>query len=170
MMKCQMDIKNQLKNNQSEKIKSSSQNLNKMEKYIIRVNVFESELNGIRNSSNFEYIFEENSLIESRFKAIKMVYELTTYLISGTENEFISLMQVQTKGETFFNAFTIELLFSPVEGVEYQIFGEEELMVPSLVKEADYYRKLDNPPLKKIFGAQGEVVEVLESNIDFFIN
>ena len=141
-----------------------------MEKYIIRVNLFESEINGKRFSSNFEYIFKEKSLIESRFKAIDMVHELTTFFISGTENEFTSLLQVQTEDKAFFNAYTIDLIFSPDEGIEYKIFGEEELIVPSLIKEADYYREKDNQPLMTLFGAQGEEVEVLESNIDFFLN
>ncbi|MDA9343564.1 hypothetical protein N9R06_00520 [Algibacter sp.] len=110
-------------------------------------------------------------MIESRNEAIDMVEELTTYFTSGTENKFISLLEVQTEGEAFFNAFTIEILFSPEDGIEYQIFGEEELMVPSLIKEAEFYRELyDYQNLTTLYGKQGEEVEVLESNIDFFIN
>jgi len=142
-----------------------------MEKYIIKATIFESNINGKRNSSIFEYTYENQPLIESRNEAIDMVEELTTYFTSGTENKFISLLEVQTEGEAFFNAFTIEILFSPEDGIEYQIFGEEELMVPSLIKEAEFYRELyDYQNLTTLYGKQGEEVEVLESNIDFFIN
>ncbi len=142
-----------------------------MEKYIVRVNIFESKINGIRNSRNHEYIFEESSLIESRNKAIEQVKELTSYMTSGTKNKFSTLSDIQTDGADFFNAFQIDLILFTSKGEEYQIFGEEEFMIYSLIEEADYYKeKFDSIALTKLYNSKGDEIEVLESNLDFFIN
>jgi hypothetical protein len=140
-------------------------------KYIIRVNIFESGINGIRNSRNYEYIFEEPNLIESRNKAIEQVKELTSFMTSGTKDKFSTLNDVQLDGTDFFHAFQIDLVFITNDGDEYQIFGEEEFMIYSLMQEADYYKEIDDSVLfRKLYNTIGDEIEVLESNIYFFIN
>lgn len=141
--------------------------------YFVRVNLFESNVNGMRNSENFEYTFEDSTLIESRDKAIEMVKDLTTYFISGTseENEFSSLHDVKQGENDFFHAFQIDLIFSPEDDCEFQIYGEESMMIHSLMKEGLYYKEnLESQPLIKISYEDGDEIEVLESNNDFFLN
>jgi hypothetical protein len=140
-------------------------------KYIVRVNIFESEINGIRNSRNYEYIFEEPNLIESRNKAIEQVKESISFMTSGTKDKFSTLNDVQLDGTDFFHAFQIDFIFLTEKGEEYQIFGEEEFMIYSLIEEANYYKeKFNSPELTKLENSKGDEIQVLESNIDFFIN
>ena len=141
-----------------------------MEKYIVRVNIFESEINGLRNSSNYEYIFEEPTLIESRNKAIKQVKELTSFMTCGTKNKFSTLSEVQVDGADFFNAFQIDLIFFTKNGQEYQIFGEESLMIEALEEEAEYY--FINEINEELFAIQKSIDEgavILKSNYKFFL-
>ena len=148
-------------------------NIMEKPKYIVRVNNFESYINGIRNSTSSEYIFEESTLIESRNKAIKQVKVLTSlYMraISG-ENIFSSLDKTTKDRDKSFNSFQIDLIFSPRNGHEYQIFGEEDLMINNLKEEALYFKEnIDSQPITKLIHEDGDEVEVLDSNVDFFIN
>jgi hypothetical protein len=142
-----------------------------MVKYIVRVNIFESEINGVRNSTNYEYVYEEPTLLESRNKAVEQVKELTSFITSGTKDKFLTLADVQMNGTNFFHSFQIDLVFITNDGDEYQIFGEEEFMIYSLIQEADYYKGIDDSVLfRKLYNTMGDEIEVLESNIDFFIN
>lgn len=139
-------------------------------KYIVRVNIFESEINGVRNSRNHEYIFEESNLIESRNKAIEQVKELTSFMTSGTKDKFTPLSEAQMDGVDFFHAFQIDLIFLTDDGHEYQIFGEESLMIEALEEEAEYY--FINEINEQLFAIQKSIDEgavILKSNYKFFI-
>lgn len=132
-----------------------------MEKYIVKLNVFESDKTGRRNSNSYEKEFIESTPFKSRLNAIEEVKRITTLMTDGSlgpaNDDFVS------------NFFLIDLVFSPKKGVEYKIFGEQNLILPSLAKEANYYKRKKKGKLIEILGTDGKQVEVLESNFDFFL-
>ena len=85
------------------------------------------------------------------------------------ENKFSSPMEAALKGFKDFNAYSIDLSFIPEEGYEYQIYGEEELTIEALEEEAGYYDG-NNHSLCEIEDLYGEMVEVLEDDLEFFLN
>jgi hypothetical protein len=88
------------------------------------------------------------------------------------DSKFSSPLEAELKGFKNVNGFSIDLSFVPEEGYEYQIYGEEELTIDSLQQEAFYYRdaNIDYPWLTEVEDMDGEMVEVLESDLDFFLN
>jgi hypothetical protein len=142
-----------------------------MKKYIVRVNILKSNKNGTFNSENFEYNFQEPLLMEARNKAISKVKELE-FLFNNEmieENKFSSPMEAAFKGFKDFNAYSIDLSFIPEEEFEYQVYGEEELTIEALEVEAGFYDR-NNHSLCEIEDLDGEMVEVLESDLEFFLN
>jgi hypothetical protein len=142
-----------------------------MEKYIVRVHILKSDKIGNMNSESSEYSFQEPKLIEARNKAIAKVRELEELFNYGMpeDSKFSSPLEAQLKGFENFNAFSIELSFVPYEGSEYQIYGEEELTIESLAAEANFYLNGGFEECTEVEDLDGEIVEVLESNLDFFI-
>ncbi|WP_415374233.1 hypothetical protein [Patiriisocius sp. Uisw_017] len=132
-----------------------------MEKYIIKLSVFESDKTGKRTSNSYEKEFQEVTPFKSRIKAVKEIKRITT-LMEGD-----SLGKKNENNKLHF--FLIDLVFSTKKGVEYKIFGEQNLILPSLAKEANYYKRKKKAKLIKALGTDGKQVEVLESDFDFFL-
>ena len=132
-----------------------------MEKYIVKLSVFESDKIGKRTSNSYEKEFQEVTPFKSRIKAVEEIKRITT-LMDGD-----SLGKKNENNKLHF--FLIDLVFSPKKGVEYKIFGEQNLILSSLAKEANYYKRKKKGKLITVYGTKGEQVEVLQSNIDFFI-
>ncbi|EPR73444.1 hypothetical protein ADIWIN_1474 [Winogradskyella psychrotolerans RS-3] len=104
-----------------------------MEKYIIKLNVFTCNNKGIRVSDYYEKEYNEVTPFKSRLEAVKEIKRITSIMIG----ESLGFGKV----DDVLKFFMIDLVFSPKKGIEYKIFGDKELMVSSLVKEANYYRK-----------------------------
>lgn len=133
-----------------------------MEKYIIKVSIFESDYYGKRISNSYELEMKEETPFKSRLKAIEEAKRITALMMDATLNN-------KNEGDVL-NFFLIDIVFSPKKGVEYKIFGERNLILSSLAKEANYYKKKkEKEKLINAFGTDGKQVEVLESNFDFFL-
>lgn len=143
-----------------------------MKKYSVRVNILKSDKKGTFNSEDFEYTFQESSLIESRNKAISKVKELQELFNYGMPegSKFSSPLEAELKGFKDFNAYSIDLSFIVDEDYDYQIYGEEELTIEALEQEAYYYAQEGNVEFTEIEDLYGEYVEVLESDLEFFLN
>jgi len=143
-----------------------------MKKYSVTVNILKSDKKGTFNSEDFEYTFQESSLIESRNKAISKVKELQELFNYGMPegSKFSSPLEAELKGFKDFNAYSIDLSFIVDEDYDYQIYGEEELTIEALEQEASYYYEESNVEFTEIEDLEGEYVEVLESNLEFFLN
>ena len=141
-----------------------------MEKYIIKISIFNSEINGRRNSNSYNKEFKESSLIQSRNKAIDEVKRITS-LATSDKNYFCPLFDEKMSKTNNFNFFLVDLIFSPRKGVEYKIFGEKSIMYSSLGEEGNYYKhRINNQPLVEININGGKKIEVLKSNFDFFFD
>jgi hypothetical protein len=141
-----------------------------MEKYIVRVYILKSNKNGKMDSQDFEYSFQDPKLIIARNNAIAKVKELE-YSFSNEstiKNKFSSPLEAQMKDFKNFNAYSIELSFVPEKDFEYQIYGEEELTIESLEVEARYYDG-NNQSICEIEDLNGEIVEVLQSDLEFLL-
>lgn len=132
-----------------------------MEKYIVKISVFESDKKGKRNSDSYKKEFQEATPFKSRVKAIEEVKRITT-LMSGES------LGVKNENKMI-NFFLIDLVFSPKKGVEYKIFGERNLILSSLAKEANYYKRKKKGKMIKTLDANNKEIEILESDFDFFI-
>jgi hypothetical protein len=143
-----------------------------MKKYIIRVNILKSDNKGTFNSENFEYTFQKSFLIKARNKAIAKVKELELLFANEMreESKFSSPMEAELKGFRDFNAYSIDLSFVLEEDYEYQIYGEGELTIEALEVEATHYHEDCNIEFTEIEDLEGEYVEVLESDLEFFLN
>ncbi|SNR33837.1 hypothetical protein [Lutibacter flavus] len=143
-----------------------------MKKYIVRVNILKSDKKGTVNSENFEYTYQEPNLFEARNKAISKVKELEELFNYGMPegSEFSSPLEAQFKGFKDFNAYSIELTFMFDEDWEYQIYGEEELTIESLEIEANHYVGQEDMEYVEVEDLNGQMVVVLESDLEFFLN
>lgn len=145
---------------------------NYLDKYIVIAHLYEYNIFGKRNSKKFEFIFQNCYSIEARNQAIQKVKELSDYFINGVskENQYSSVLETQFNGIDF-KYFTLDIVYRPEEGSEYQIFGEEKEMIYALSEEAFYYSLNNNhETFVNIEDEKGEMVEVLKSNHDFFLN
>lgn len=143
-----------------------------LDKYIVIVHLYEYNIFGKRNSKKFEFIFQNCYSIKARNQAIQKVKELSDYFINGVseENQYSSVLETQFNGIDF-NYFTLDIVYRPEEDFEYQIFGEEDEMIYALSDEAyHYFLKNNNETVVNIEDEKGEMVEVLESNMEFFLN
>jgi hypothetical protein len=143
-----------------------------MKKYIVRVNIIKSDKNGIFNSEDFEYTFQESILIEARNKAISKVKELEelfNYEIPEG-SEFSTSLEAEFKGYKDFNAYSIDLFFIVNEDWDYQIYGEEELTIEALEEEARYYKEEVNVDFTEIEDLYDGMVKVLASDLEFLLN
>jgi hypothetical protein len=144
-----------------------------MPKYIVRVFILKMGKNGKSNSEDFEYEFDEKLLIEARNKAISKTKDLLSLFENEMpeESKFSTFNEAEIKGFKGFNTFTVELIFLLDDGdFEYPIYGDEELIFESLEVEADYYRKnFENTKCIKIVNPDGDTIEILEANSEFFI-
>jgi len=99
-------------------------------KYIVRVHILKSDVNGIFSSEDFEHVFNEPTMIESRNMAIaktkKIIYSFENEM--PDDKQFSSPLVAHLKGYKDFNAYSIELIFLPKEGFDYTIFGEDDLV------------------------------------------
>lgn len=143
-------------------------------KYIVRVFILKFDENRNSNSESFEYTFEEPNLIDARNKAITKVKDLMSLFENEMpeESKFSSPLEAELKGFKNFNSYSLELVFQlDEEGCDYTIFGEEELTIEALEQEAYYYRdNVGNQQYDEIEDEDGDYVEILESNMDFFLN
>jgi hypothetical protein len=144
-----------------------------METYTVKVHILKGDKNGKRCSENLEYKFNEPRLIESRNLAIAKTKEI----IHSYENEmpkgeeFDSFFIAQLKEFKNFKSYSLDIIFS-VDDDEYHIYGEEkEIIIEELIGEAMYYNENDEyQELCEIEDLDGEIIFVLESNLDFFLN
>jgi len=141
-------------------------------KYIVRVNILKSDVNGEFSSENFEYVFNEPTMIKSRNLAIaktkKIIYSFENEMPDG--EQFSCPLVAQLKGFKDFKAYSIELIFLPKEEFDYIIYGEEDLVIEALEQEAYYYRDgSDNHKFMEVENEDGEIVEILKSNHKFFL-
>ncbi|SNR32599.1 hypothetical protein SAMN06265371_101290 [Lutibacter agarilyticus] len=143
-----------------------------MKKYSVRVNILKSNATGTIKSEDFEYTFQEPSLIESRNNAISKVKELQELFNYGMPEggKFSSPLEAELKGFKDFNAYSIDLYFIVDEDYDYQIYGEEELTIEALEQEAYHYAQEGNVEFTEIEDLEGEYVEVLESDLEFLLN
>lgn len=145
---------------------------NYLEKYIVIAHLYEYNIFGKRNSKKFEFIFQNCYSIVARNQAIQKVKELSDFFINGVsqENQYSSLLETQFNGIDF-NYFTLDIVYHPEEDCEYQIFGEEDEMIYALSDEAfHYFLNNYDESIVNIEDKKGEMLEVLESNSDFFLN
>lgn len=142
-----------------------------MKYYQVTVNILTSDEKGTFNSEDFEYNFQESLLIEARNKAISKVKDLLQLFNNEMPegSEFSSPVEAELRGFKDFNAYSIDLSFIPEEGYEYQIYGEEELTIEALEVEARYYDG-NIHSLCEIEDLYEDMVEVLESDLEFFLN
>lgn len=146
-----------------------------MKKYSVRVNILKSNATGTIKSEDFEYTFQEPSLIESRNKAISKVKNLEEFFNNEMPegSEFSSPLEAEFKGMKNFNAYSINMLFVPSQDWDYCLYGEdEEQTIEALQSEVYHYAEEDGIPLAEIDYEDGEwdYVEVIESNLEFFLN
>ncbi len=143
-------------------------------KYIVRVFILKFDENGNSNSEDFEYTFEEPNLIDARNKAIKKTKELRSLFEDEMpeDSKFSSFLEAELKGFRNFKSYSLELAFQPDEdGWDYVLFGDDELTIEALEQEAYYYRdNIENQQYDEVENEDGEYVEILESNSDFFLN
>jgi len=143
-----------------------------MEKYIVKVDILKADKNGKKSSEHLEFPFKESTMIESRKSAIKKAKEIIhsyEYDMPKSE-EFDSFLIAQLRGFKNFKAYSLDIIFTTENGAEYQIYGEEEIMVEELVGEASYYYKnKDYQDFTYIEISEEDYVVVLESDIDFFL-
>ncbi len=144
-----------------------------METYTVKVHILKVDKNRKRSSENLEYRFNEPRMIESRNLAIAKAKEI----IHSFENEmpegekFDSFFIAQLKEFKNFKSYSLDIIFS-VDDDEYHIYGEEaEIMIEELIGEAMYYNENDDyQELYEMEDSDGEIIFVLESNLDFFLN
>lgn len=130
---------------------------------------------GNSNSENFEYTFEESNPIDARNKAIEKVKEVMSIFEDEMPEDckFSSPLEAKFKGYKNFNSYSLELIFISDEGeFDNIIFGQdEEETIMSLQAEAYYYRdNVENEQYDEIEDEDGDYVEILKSNSDFFLN
>jgi len=141
-------------------------------KYIVRVHILKSDVNGKFSSEDFEHVFNEPTMIESRNMAIaktkKIIYSFENEMPDG--EQFSCPLLAQLKGFKDFKAYSIELIFLPKEGFDSQIYGEDDLTVEALEQEAYYYRNDSyNHKFMEVENEDGEIVEILKSKHKFFL-
>jgi hypothetical protein len=143
-----------------------------MKKYKVTVHLFSADENGKKSSKNYDYTFQEKNTIDSRNNAISKVLELEEQFMNG-EEDYDSFLLAQLKGFKNFNAYSINLMFVPNDDWEYCLYGEdEEQTIEALQAEVYHYAEEDEISLTEIEYTDGEWdwVDVIEDNIEFFIN
>lgn len=142
-------------------------------KYTVTVHILKSDINGKFSSEDYEYSFQEPTLIESRNKAIEKAKSLKSHFENDMKEgeQFSSPLVAQLKSYKDFNAYSIGVFFINDEGYDYQIYGEEELTIEALSYEANHYRKVnqDDQELIEVEDLDGDYVEVLEHDYEFFM-
>lgn len=131
-----------------------------MIKYKIVIELIFSTNNGKRFSKKHQLEFFETDPFRSRQKAIKETRRLTQQA-----NEIILNHGIVEDEQVF---FLINLIFIPWNGIEYKIFGEESEMFPSLAREAKFLNKIKETETLSVTCSNGNVYDILESDIEFF--
>ncbi|MFD0837114.1 hypothetical protein ACFQ0I_15150 [Mariniflexile aquimaris] len=141
-----------------------------MEKYVVTVNIMSANEKGLISSKSSDYTFQEKDIIQARNKAITKVKELEEEFLYG-EIKYDSFLVAQLKDFKNFNAYAINLLFVPDENFTYCLYGEDKQQTYEALKiEGFICEQYDNISLTEIEYTDGEWIEVIESNLDFFVN
>ena len=144
-------------------------------KYLVRVFILIMGEKGKLYSEDFEYTFEESNPIDARNKAIEKVKDLRSLFEDEMpeDSKFSSPLEARLKGFKNFKSCSLELVFISDEGeFDNIIYGQdEEETIMSLQAEAYYYRgNVENQQYGEIEDEDGDYVEILKSNSDFFLN
>ena len=138
--------------------------------YKVTVNIITIDEKGKSKSKDFDYTYENENPIIARNQAIEKVKEIE---FDFEKEKFDSFFEAQLKGFKNVKTYSINLMFLPDNGFGGCLYGEdEEETIQALESEVYHYAEEDGIPLTEIEyeDEEWEYVEVIEHNLDFFIN
>ncbi|SDB30456.1 hypothetical protein SAMN03097699_0605 [Flavobacteriaceae bacterium MAR_2010_188] len=139
-------------------------------KYMVEVKIINVKERGEKDLKEFDFTFQEESIINSRNKAIAKYLELENEFLNG-ETEYYPLLDAMLKGYKSFNSYSLNLVFAPNGLCDYFLCGiNEECTIDALQAEAYHYAKKDNIGLTEIKNNEGKWIQVIDSNLDFLLN
>lgn len=140
-----------------------------------RVDVFLQQVdrNGKIKRGNFSYKFDnkEIPLIQLRRKAIQKAQDVIMFFENEmrVEIKLGSFSETEIKWFKNFTSYQLQVMFSHENKEELVYGGNGEESFDGLASEADYYKKNnEDVDLLTITNSEGNEIEVIKSNIDFF--
>ena len=138
-------------------------------KYIVEVKIINVNESGEKDLKEFDFTFQEESIINSRNKAIAKYLELESEFLNS-ETEYCPVGDAMLKGYKSFNSYSLNLVFAPNGLWDYFLCGiNEENTIEALQAEAHHYAIKDNIGLTQIKNNEGKWIQVIDSNLDFLL-
>lgn len=141
-------------------------------KYLVLVSVQKVDGLGKCKIEDFEYTFEEGTLLEKRRNAINKAKEMITFFEHEIPKEqgFSSFSEAEAKGFKNYNSYSIVIYLIKDEEYDYAIYGDEELTFEALEVEAKYFIEMNEAiDLIEIVTPEDEAIQVLNEDINFFL-
>ncbi|MGL2999432.1 hypothetical protein [Flavobacterium sp. RSSB_23] len=129
-------------------------------KYVVSVFILHPDNIGKRKSKNTQYVFEDDTILENRRKAILKAEEISnSFNIPSNKN---------------FKGYLIEIfLIIEENGIEYEnlIYGANYISYFALEQEALFFKEMSEiTKFINVENNENETFEVIEENLSFFLS
>jgi hypothetical protein len=145
-------------------------------KYLVSVFIQNVDSEANIHSEDFEYVFEEGSLLEKRKNAIQKAQEIMAEFNNANgKDRFSSFSEAEAKKFKNYKCYSINIsLIKEYENDEYvydyAIYGDKEITYESLEVEAKFFREMnEDVKFTEIKNPEGETIEVLEESLIFIL-